>query len=193
MGFRDSFQKKLQAEQATVAAARVESDRVMTEHEALVAELDPKLRALVLEVFAAMVSAGVPPIDVLKDIRDQNKTGVKAYVLGRVDSGYRGAYAPVAIDSEGRMAYKHPLIGTGTPVTSIYGCLPLNDGYERVLASASRGDEPMGACIHVSTSGDLIRSDRDPDSDWDKETKYRRTPLAEYLAQLAAETVARTP
>lgn len=180
--------QKLQVQQEVVAAVRVEEQRTLTEHEQLVAALEPKLKALVLEVFAELAAAGVQPVDVFTDTRGWDRTGVLAYALGRLDSGYRGAYGQVVIDSEGRMAYKHILIGTGTPVTSIHGTVPLDDAYSRVLASVHDGEVQKNG-LHLNDTGEIIMTIQY--TDWDDSTEYRQLALTEFLAQLAAETAAK--
>jgi hypothetical protein len=190
MGFKDLFRQKLQIEQEAVAATRVVEQRALSEHEQLVAELEPKLRALVLEVFAEMAAAGVQAVDVSKDGFGREKTGAKAYALGRVDFGWRGTYARAAIDSEGRLAFKQSMQSRETPAgRSVTGSWTLNDRYDLLLSTVARGDEPYRDGIQLTSTGELLFSQ----SYWgvDETKQYRGTPLPEYLAQLAAETVAK--
>lgn len=191
MTFKDLFQQKLQAEQEASAAARLEADRALSAHDGLVVELEPKLRALVLEVFAALGSAGATPIDVAGG---GTGTRVKAYALGRLDSSRRRGplEAAVAIDSEGQMALRHEVRADDRrpagPV-SVLGCGALDKGFAQLLKEACRGDEPRRTCVHLNTAGQLMLTEQYIASD---DYQYRRTPLAEYLGELAVKAVAGT-
>lgn len=191
MGFRDIFKQKLHVERVEQAEIKAKEDVQKHEASSSAAQLDPKLRALVLEVFAAMEAEGVVPVDVTDDVHGHNKTGVKAYALGRLLRGRWGGSPkmPVVIDSEGQIAYDHYVTALGDPPVSIISCATLDEGYERVLAAAHNGSDPTRTGLHLDAGGVIIRTTQH--TDYDNSPTYRSAPLAEYLAELAAHTVAR--
>lgn len=186
MDFKDLLGKKLQEEQAVSAAAKDRAERAASNHAVLVAELEPKLRSLVLDVFAALQSSGLQPVDVMEN---DAVTGVLAYGLGSVRFNRWGnnPEAEVAIDSEGRMALRHSVSADKERPHTVRRCAPLKDGHSKLLQLACRDDEPRGVTrVHLDRAGELMFTDQYIASD---DWKYRRMPLAEYLAGLAAKAI----
>jgi hypothetical protein len=183
----DLFGQKLDAERAASAQKAANAKGAVDAHTALVAELEPKLGSLVLEVFDALRSYGVQPVTV-----SQNDAGgdVQAYALGRVNFNRWGLdpWCEVAIDSKGKMALRHPVTADKERPHTVRTCSPLDQGYDKLLELASRGDEPYGETrVHLSRSGRLMFTERYiAADDW----HHRRTSLAEHLAGLAAKAVA---
>jgi hypothetical protein len=187
MSFRDMFEQKLQSHQEGSAAGRQQAEKAASDHAAVVAELEPKLKSLVLEVFDALQSAGYLPVEVS---RNGATTGVLAYGLGAVQTNRWGnnPEVEVAIDSEGRMALRHAVTADRERPHTVRGCTPLDEGYAELLKLACRDDEPYGEKrVHLNVAGDLTFTDRYIASD---DWQHKRMPLAEYLAELAAKAVA---
>lgn len=185
MDFSDLFGKKPEAQQRVAATAEDEAGKARDEHARLAEELRPKLQALVQELFAALESAGLEPAEVL------GVQGVKAFGLGRVDSRRRRGgpvQADVVIDSVGNIALLHAVqvrdYRPNGPI-KVLSCHPLSS--DEVLRKACRGDEPTGETrIHLNSRGEIMFTERYIAGD---DFHHRRTPLAEYLADLGVRAV----
>lgn len=188
MDFKDLFGQKLQAQSAAADAADAAAVEAADAHAALVRELEPKLRSLVLEVFDALRSSGVPPVPVPSAGAGSPLQG---YGLGTIHFNRWGEnpYCDIAVDSVGRIALRHPVKADKERPHRVRACTPLAEGYSQLLGLACRDDEPRNATrVHLSrTSGELMFTDQYIAGD---DYHYRRTSLAEHLAELAAKTVA---
>ncbi|WP_422758979.1 hypothetical protein [Paenarthrobacter sp. C1] len=186
MDFKDLFGQKLQAQSAAEAAANAAAAEAADAHAAIVRELEPKLRALVLEVFDALRSSGVPPVP-----SGGAGSSSQAYALGTIHFNRWGddPYCDIAIDSAGKIALRHPVKADKERPHTVRSCSPLAEGYSQLLGLACRDDEPRNATrVHLSqTTGELMFTNQYIAGD---DYHYRRTSLAEHLAELAAKTVA---
>lgn len=187
------FKRKLAEQQDVAHEAATRREAAAVQRTGVQAELEPKLRAIVLEAYEAMRQVKWPAAQVLTEGFSHDPTGVTAYAFGRFGRGLtRSVNAEVVIDSDGKIAFNHSVtaVGEGSDKT-VVSCYPLYAPYERLLASVQRTDEPEGRALTLNSAGQVIYS-RSTGMDRYDHLIYASEPLAEYLATRAAHTVAGT-
>jgi hypothetical protein len=186
MGFKDIFKGKLQERQEAVRT-QVEQQRSETIlRSGIQAEVEPKLRALVGEVYETMREAGWSTVPV--------PDGTRAYVLGSMRELFpnsRAGNADVVIDSEGRIAFKHNIDVQGEWNERIaLASTSLRDAHEKILARVQRTDEPSVLhTVSINSAGVLMYCECTSYDSFDC-PNFTYLPLDQYLANLAARTIA---
>jgi hypothetical protein len=187
MGFKDIFTRKVQEQNAATAAIKEQHRREEVVRQGVQAEVEPKLRALVGEVFEAMASAKWPSIPV----GGAPEGEVRAYALGSFRTGFSGSTwgnADAVVDSQGRLAFLHgvKILGQWPDQTAV-STGPLDEPYERLLATVERTDEPGRPTLTITTADTLMYCTSSYDAR--DQPVYTYLPLEEYLANLAAMTL----
>lgn len=187
MGFKDIFTRKVQEQDAAAAGTQEQQRQEALVRQGVQAEVEPKLRALVGEVFEAMASAKWPSIPV----EGASDVAITAYALGSFHTGFSGstwANADAVVDSQGRLAFLHrvEILGQWPDQTAV-STGPLDEPYERLLGAVERTDEPGRPTLTITTADTLMycRSSYDARD----QPVYTYLPLEEYLANLAAMTL----
>lgn len=191
MGFRDLFQKKLQQEQSHAVEKAAELQSRQVERTGLLAEVEPKLKTLTLEVFDSMRDAGWPPITVTVN-SPTSATDLRAYAFTPFQALRSGSpvVKAMVIDSAGQLAFSHDVRVTGEwPDKKPVSCDLLDKDYEYLLSRTVRSNEPRDHCLHLTDTGELWLSESYVEAD---DLKYRTRPLVDYLAERAARTIAGT-
>jgi hypothetical protein len=190
---RDVFKRKLVEQQDAAHEAAKRWEPAEVERTGTQAEFEPKLRAIVLEVFESMREVKWPTAHVLTEGFPHDPTGVTAYALSRFGHGLlRSVSAEVVIDSNGKIAFDHPVTTVGEgPDETVVSCYPLDAPYEQLLASVQLTDRPEGRTLTLDSAGEVIYT-RSTGMDRYDHLIYVSEALAEYLTTRAAHTVAGT-
>lgn len=191
MGFRDVFRKRLQEEQVHATEIAAELQHRQMERTGLLAEVEPKLRALTMEVFDTMREAGWPAITVTVN-SPTSATDLTAYAFAPLEPirSITSVVRALVIDSTGKLALSHSVRVTGEwPDKKPVSCDRLDQGYEYLLSRAVRSNAPRDHCLHLTAAGELWLSESYTQSD---DLKYRTQPLVDFLADRAARTIAGT-
>lgn len=193
MGFRDIFKRELAERQEVAQSTARQQVSEAIERTGVLAEFEPKLRAIVLEAFEAMREVKWPVAKVTAGgLREP--TGVTAFAFSRFGASHltKSVTAEVVIDSNGKLAFQHyvDVVGEGRDAT-VVSCRPLDSAYEGLLAGVQRTDAPGARTLTLSSAGEVMYS-RMTGSDRADNLIYKVEPLADYLADRAAQTVAGT-
>lgn len=191
--FKDIFSRKLQDQEKVARASAARKETAAVVRSGIQAEIEPKLRAIVLETFETMREMKWPVAQVVPG-RDQAPTGVTAYAFSPFDSSRSAGnlIAQVVIDSDGKIALHHHVQAVGgRGDQTVVRCYPLDRGYEELLRSATRTDTPEGTGITLNREGGLMFTEA-THRDLNDDTVYKTVALTEYLATRAAHTIAGT-
>lgn len=189
MGFRDIFTRKVIEQQEANAVSAEEKRQAAIVRQGVQAEVEPKIKELVAEVFESMRAAGWPSVPA--------QNGVRAHVYGGLREnhpGSRSGNADVVIDSEGRIAFKHAVEVQGEwHERTATASASLAEAYEKILASVKRTDEPdVLHSISINSAGVLMYCECTSYDYFDR-PQFKYMPLEQYLAEAATRTVASRP